>query len=124
QAGLAVTAQVSGKSDAWTKIGFVARFVAGLRQSRIHKKRIRKLLVVPTQSEVKCDSRTNAPVVLTKEGPIDSTKLKARWSESLLVVARVALSGDARAGRADATSRCQGARRGEVHVVNDEVVDV
>src|SRR5262245_47082978 len=123
-ARLAIAAGVHRKTDSWSKIILVTRTVAGLRQSRVDEERFRKLLVVPTQSEVECEPRRHAPIILRKERPVDRGQLEARRSEALLVIARVALARDSRTRRTNNAAGSQSAIGGKVCVVNDKVVDV
>ena len=72
----------------------------------------------------------HAPVVLSKEGPVDGLQLKTGLTKTLSVVAGVALSGQSsvsrwiRLRRTSATCRSQRSVGREVCVINDEVVDV
>src|SRR5215213_9814882 len=94
QAGLAITGYVSRETDSRTKIVFVTGAVASLRQIGIDEERVRKLLIVPAESQIECKTRCNAPVVLSEEGPVDGSQLKPRLTKILLIVCRVAFSGN------------------------------
>src|SRR5689334_14676065 len=83
QARLTIATQVVSKTNTRTKVILVARTVRRLRQRRIYEERFRKRFVVPAQTEVQCQPRRNAPVVLSKESPVSSSLRETRLTETL-----------------------------------------
>src|SRR5689334_120408 len=94
QTGLAIATEIRRETNARTEVIFVTGPIPRLRQCRIYEEWLGKRFVVPTQTEIQCQPRGNAPVILSKEGPVSSSLLKTRLPETLREVAGVALSSE------------------------------
>ncbi len=125
-ARLAVALHVVGEAEARPPVVPIARPVGRLRQQRVNQagEGLRQLLVLVAEAEVQRQTRRGVDVVLEEEGVVVGRKDEARRAEALLVVAGVALAREPRAGGALLVRRPQRPVRGEVGVVDDEVVDV